>query len=321
MENDNNKNQENINSVPNLVVGSDVSQSTQPLITPDNSALNAKSNFNWGLYAKILSALTLVPLIGYIALMGFLAIMAKNGQSGTEFIALLFIPFLFLLPFLFVIDLVFAVAYLIKSRSSSSGVLFAIITVLICASTSGWLFYQLSGKATQNHYKSLTLTRSEAIAKINNCEVDGISEGYGSIPPYLDVRYYNNDKSKKYIQRSDLEAINNAARNAPFKCGFVSTSRHDNELKYKALSKEELTSLIETCKVAKIIVYYTDNINSESAYYNGLQQTGISAQVDDRGNAYTVEVRKDYREEFVAKTRAGQQKCPDLQIFRKEKDI
>lgn len=321
MENDNNKNQETFNSGQQIVVGSDVNNTSRPENTSKITDNSNKSNFKWGYYAKILAILTATPLIGYILFMGYLAIMAKNGQSGTEFIALLLLPVLLLFPFLFVIDLVFAIAYLFKSRSSTLGVVFAIITAISCSLASGWLLYQLSGKSTQNHYNALTLTRSEAIEKINNCKVDGISEGYGSIPPYLDLRYYSNDKSKKYIKRSDLQAINNAARNAPFKCGFVSTSRHDNDLKYKALTKDELTTLIETCRVAKIVVYYTDDVNIESAYYKGLQQTGISGQVDERGNAYTVEVRKDYREEYIAKTLAGQQKCPDLQIFRKEKDI
>lgn len=302
-----------------IVVGSEQGQTehaASQYIPPKQDRPKQNQWRSWGI---MLASLTLLPIAMYIVFVAWLSSLARGGTSGTEFIYLVFFPFFLIVPALLVIDVIFAIAYLIFGRTSSLGIYLAILSLIVSLPLVGWLGYNLSGKAQQDKYNSLTFTREEAITKINNCEVDSISEGYGSIPPSLQLK--KGTSEKQYIKHEDLAAIDEAAKNAPVQCGFILTSKWDDELKVKAISPAELTELLMACKVKTVVVYYTDNMQPGSEYNDALASTGIAARMYGNNKVERVEVRKDLRESMLAVARESQTTCPHLEIYRKEKDI
>lgn len=308
-------------NAPKITVGTEAGQHTHAPEAVDATMVAETKVKKVRQEAAVVVGLTLLPILAYVVIMGGLSMMARNGESGTEFIALILFPFFLIIPALLPVSIGYLIRYLIKGKPGTFGKIIAILTILIFLSLLGWIAYGLSGKSQRDEYKRLTMSKQEAITLINECKVDGVSEGYGSIPPHLSFKSAHYSK-KQYLHTEDLKDIDDAIRNAPLKCGLMSTSAWDNEMSIKALTVEELTQLLQACKVKQVTVYYTDNRDQDSLYNEGLNTTGIAAQVDKQGRAFRVEIRKDLKDMFLRLAYDVKAKtCPDLEIYRKEKNI
>lgn len=278
-----------------------------------SSSATPQKSKKWMWISIIMGFLTVAP-VAIFAIAGlWLTQQAEQGVSGTEFMILIFVPILFLVPIFVVADIVLAFIYLFRVSRGTKKRIFPIIVILLSVALLGYLswgiFYQVSGNFNEDYINSNTLTRDEAVAKINNCEVDFIREGLERDPPELVPRTYG---EKWYIQSQDLDYIDNVARNAPEICDKVESSKiHD--LQYSARSVEEATTLLNGCSVGG---FYYPGSSDEGEFRDIIDQTGIVLVSDGDGDPIRIHVNQSQLNGMAQVATNAKNICPELQIWK-----
>jgi hypothetical protein len=273
----------------------------------------------WRNISIIFGLLTLAPFVIYLVLAVYLVKLAHQGASGTEFIALAFLPFLFLVPILILLDVVLAIIYLTKRKPSGWRLIFPLLITsfgtFVLVFLVGVFLYNFSGMAERDYYQSRTLTKDEAIAHINNCDVSNISKDhFKNEHPNLNSREGKSWGNKVYINRSDLGEVDNAARAASEKCGGIQSSTASDALLYKAINIPEATSILNACKVVGFY-YPGSSIEEESDATRALALTGIVLVTDNDGRPIRIHIAQSQIETMVPIARGAQSKCKDLQFW------
>ncbi|MDB5168459.1 MAG: hypothetical protein JWO55_717 [Candidatus Saccharibacteria bacterium] len=275
----------------------------------------------WLIIAIIFGFLTIAPVIVYEIIMAGLVKMAQDGASGTEFIAFALIPLLLLTPVFLLVDIILAIIYLVKRKPRGKKLILPIAVLAIGAVVIGlfvWsIIYNSSGQATADYYQEKTISTAEAIKRINNCEVQSVREGTGTIPPSITSADNVTWKSyESYIAKEDLATVDEAARNAPERCGNVSSSKaFSSGLLYKALTVEQATEVLGACKV--IGFYYPgSNIEDDGdAARQAYDATGIVLVSDFDDAPIRIHTSPAAIEQLAPIARNAQASCPNLQFW------
>lgn len=281
----------------------------------------SKPSKKWVIIAIIFGFLTIAPAIAYALIMAGLVKMAQDGTSGTEFIALALTPLLFLTPLFLLVDIILVIIYLIKRKPRGKKLILPIAVFAIATAVVAWfgwtIYYSSSGQATKDYYQEKTISTAEAIKRINNCEVQSVREGMDAIPPSLAPtdnatwKWY-----ESYIAAEDLSVVDEAARNAPERCGNVSSSKTSSGgLLYKALTIEQAREALDACKV--IGFYYPgSNIEDDSdAAEQAYDATGIVLVSDMDDEPIRIHTSPATVEQLAPIARNAQASCPNLQFW------
>jgi hypothetical protein len=299
---------------PNLQQGGPVYNSP-PLAMPVS-----KPSKKWLIIAIIFGFLTIAPVIVYAVIMASLVKMAQDGASGTEFIAFALIPLLLLVPVFLLVDIILAIIYLVKRKPRGKKLILPIAVFAIATAVIAWfgwtIYYNSSGQAAKDYYQEKTISTTEAIKRINNCEVQAVNDGSDTIPP--SIRPADNVTWKwyeSYIAQEDLATVDEAARNAPESCGNVSTSLASGYgLLYKALTIEQATETLNACKVMGFY-YPGSTIEDDDAAKQAYDATGIVLVSDLDDEPIRIHTSPATIEQLAPIARNAQASCPNLQFW------
>jgi hypothetical protein len=170
---------------------------TQPTVTPTLPEVSSsklpdpdKTNAKWNWLIGIFTTLAVISLSIVFGGVLYLSSLVKSGVSGTEFMALLLIPFqLASLP-IALISLTLAIIHLIKHQLSSRTKIFTIICLMLAGLITAFGVYgfisNIQGmqhlKQKENTFKQQLQQQSQlyapheleeqiAISLINNCQI------------------------------------------------------------------------------------------------------------------------------------------------------
>lgn len=275
----------------------------------------------WLIIAIIFSFLTIAPAILYAVIMAGLVKMAQDGASGTEFMALALLPLLLLVPVFLAVDVILAIIYLVKRKPRGKKLILPIAVFAVATAVVAWfgwgVYYNSSGQAMENYYQKGTISTTEAIRRINNCEVQSVRDGMGTIPPSIAPadnvtwKWY-----ESYIAKEDLATVDEAARNAPERCGNVSSSKATSGgLQYSALTVEQAREVLNTCRVIGFYYPGSSSENDGDAAKRAYDATGIVLVSDLDDEPIRIHTSPTTIEQLAPIARNAQASCPNLQFW------
>lgn len=121
---------------------------------------------------------------------------------------------------------------------------------------------------------------------------------------------------ESYIAREDLATVDEAARNAPERCGNVSSSKATSGgLLYGSLTVEQAAEVLGACKVSGFYYPGSSIENDGDVAKQAYDATGIVLVSDFDDDPIRIHTSPATIEQLAPIARNAQATCPDLQFW------
>lgn len=103
----------------------------------DNTKTSGKEDSRgWVKFVEAVALFSFYAICSYYGLMGFLILLANNGVSGTEFIALYIFPFIIIAPALCVVGFLASITSLLFTKNTKFRYFSAVSSVVLLAAST-----------------------------------------------------------------------------------------------------------------------------------------------------------------------------------------
>lgn len=215
------------------------------------------------LLLAIANGITLVvPVIGLL----WAASLARGGVSGTEYIGLQLLPILFAGVLVAVVDLLSIGLYLYKHRPSRkvtwAGILVCVIAFVFLVFYGAPIFssYLMWNKYRETGGQEVTISRNEALTKIQSCNLIELKRVSGS-PPRLIIKAEEKKPplgDVEFAANKDWKALKAAVESAPATCnyGTLTVLDYKDGASQVEVGLQKATEILQKCE--GVDFYYGD---------------------------------------------------------------
>lgn len=263
----------------------------------------------WKIYFSFLALANILTIIFPLLVLLWAVNMARQGVSGTEYIAIIIAP-LQLLGILVAVLNVFTISIFlrkshVRGMARAIGQAIVIISALYVTAIAVTAFKDI--RASQKH--NAPLAKQEAISLISSCKVKSISRQDRLI---LFLKQESQEGHYQvYAEDQDFTTLKAAADEASGKCGEIDVLDRPENYHAQSISVKKASKLLNGCKL--IGFYYTEHENGSDEFDAEGSPTGIVLAYKE--DPLHIHIADRLVPTMVPVARKAQEKCPDLQFW------
>lgn len=274
---------------------------------------------------------TLFIVLGVLQALGvvsfFLMIATITGQPGSEFIALaLGVTFVPAVSLIGLVNLVGLPVYMVKQKPRGKGLTFCVLSLLlslIVFSFGAYTSYRLRVVVSRHIHelstrdeKANSLSQSDVVTKIQNCEVESLIIRYKS-SDYPGILRIKGQATSKFVSKADLASAKQAVSANNRKCDgmrLLYENDDDGGDVVSAVSFDEAKNLLTTCKIKQVRMPMDKKYLTKTEL-NALDKTGIYEMEDFASTPFAVGFNESTRSKITPVARQAASQCKGMSFM------